>query len=163
MTERKEQRAATKFCFLLVKTAAETVAMLQTAYKDVVMRKTQVFEWFERFKSGQMSLEDQPRSGPSSSRTDENIMKIHELILEDLRRTIDELADLSGVSWSSCQRILNDELEIKRVAAKMVPRLLMDGQKQSRMDACRELKEHLEVDPDLFSKVITGDESWCYG
>ena len=29
------------------------------------------------------------------------------------------------------------------------------------MDACRELKEHLEIDPDLFLKVITGDESWC--
>jgi hypothetical protein len=24
------------------------------------------------------------------------------------------------------------------------------------------MKEHLEIDPDLFSKVITGDESWCY-
>ncbi|XP_068232134.1 protein GVQW3-like [Palaemon carinicauda] len=124
------------------------------------MSKTQVFEWFTRFKSGQMSLEDQPCSErPSSSRKDENIIKIHELILEDHRRTIDELADLSGVSWSSCQRILDDELGMIRVAAKMVPCLLKDGQKHSRMDACRELKEYLEVDPDLFSKVITGDES----
>jgi len=30
------------------------------------------------------------------------------------------------------------------------------------VDACCELKEHLEIDPDLFSKIITGDESWCY-
>jgi hypothetical protein len=30
------------------------------------------------------------------------------------------------------------------------------------VDACRELKKHLEFDPDLFSKVITHDESWCY-
>ena len=164
MAEKKEQRAAVKFCFLLGKTAAETVAMLQTAYKDVAMSKTQVYEWFARFKNGQMSLEDKPRSGrPSTSRTDENITKIHELIMEDRRRTIDELVNLTGVSWSSCQRILNEELGMKRVAAKMVPRLLTDGQKQSRMDACRELKEQLEVDPDLFSKVITGDESWCYG
>ncbi|XP_068250807.1 protein GVQW3-like [Palaemon carinicauda] len=117
------------------------------------MSKTQVFEWFARFKNGQMSLEDQPRSGrPSSSRTDENIMKIHELILEDRVRTIDELPDLSGVSWSSCKQILNDKLGMKIVAAKMVPRLLTDGQKQSRMDACRELKEHLEVVPDLFRR-----------
>ncbi|KAK3889822.1 hypothetical protein Pcinc_006190 [Petrolisthes cinctipes] len=31
------------------------------------------------------------------------------------------------------------------------------------MNTCRELKEHFDVDPDLFLKVITGDESWCYG
>ena len=102
MTERKEQRAAVKFCFLLGKTAAETVAMLQTAYKDVAMSKTQVYEWFACFKNGQMSLEYQPCSGrPSTSRTDENITKIHELIMEDHHRTIDELVDLIGVSWSS--------------------------------------------------------------
>ena len=52
---------------------------------------------------------------------------------------------------------------MRRVAAKLVLRLLMDDQKQSRMNVCRELKKQLEVDPDLFSKVITGDESWCYG
>ena len=51
---------------------------------------------------------------------------------------------------------------MKRVAAKFVPYMLTVDQKQSRVDACRELKEHLEIDPDLFSKVITGDKSWCY-
>jgi len=57
-----------------------------------------------------MSLEDQPRSGrPSTSRTDENIQKIRDAILFDHRRTIDELEALTGVSWSSCQRILTEE------------------------------------------------------
>jgi hypothetical protein len=30
------------------------------------------------------------------------------------------------------------------------------------VDAYCELKEHLEIDPDLLLKVITGEESWCY-
>jgi len=51
---------------------------------------------------------------------------------------------------------------MKRVAAKLVPHVLTADQKQSQVDAWRDLKEHLEIDPDLFSKVITGDESWCY-
>ena len=51
---------------------------------------------------------------------------------------------------------------MKIVAAKFVPHVLTADQKQSRVDACRELKEHLEIDPDLFPKVITGDESWHY-
>jgi len=163
MAEKWEQRAAVKFCFLLGKMAGEAIVMLETAYKKAAMGKTQVYEWFSRFRDGELSLADQPRSGrPSTSRTDENIARIRELILEDRRRTIDELVDLSGVSWSSCQRILSEELQMKRVAAKFVPHVLTADQKQSRVDACRELKEHLEIDPDLFSKVITGDESWCY-
>jgi hypothetical protein len=82
--------------------------------------------------------------------------------LEDRHRTIDEIVDLSGVSWSSCQWILSEELQIERVAAQFVPHVLTADQKQSRVDACCELKEHLEIEPDLFPKVITGNESWCY-
>jgi hypothetical protein len=167
MAEKLEQRAAVKFCFLLEKTAGETVVMLETAYKEAALGKTQVFKWFSHFRNGELSVADQPQSGrPSTSRTDENIMIIHELILEDCHRIIDDLVDLYGVSWSSCQRILSEELQMNRVAAKFVPHMHMADQKQSRVDVCRELKEHLEIDPDLpadlFSKVITGDESWCY-
>lgn len=37
--ETKEQRAFVKFCFLLEKTAPETVVMLETAYKDTAMNE----------------------------------------------------------------------------------------------------------------------------
>ena len=74
-----------------------------------------------------MSLEDQPQSGrPSTSRTDENFQKIRDAIMLDRRQTIDELETLTGVSSSSCQRILTEELHMKRVAAKFVPRLLLE-------------------------------------
>ncbi|KAJ8956956.1 hypothetical protein NQ318_014376 [Aromia moschata] len=53
-----EQRAAVKFCFLLRKNAAETVLMLKTAYKDDAIGKTQVYEWFDRFKNDDMSIDD---------------------------------------------------------------------------------------------------------
>ena len=120
MAEKLEQRAVVKFWFLLGKTAGETVVMLETAYKEAALGKTQVYEWFSRFRNGELSLADQPRSGrPSTSRMDENIARIRELILEDRRRTIDDLVDLFGVSWSSCQRILSEELQMKRAAAKI--------------------------------------------
>jgi len=58
MAENKEQRVCVKFCFLLGKSAAETVLMLQEA-----LSRTQVYEWYSHFKGGEMSCEDQPRSG----------------------------------------------------------------------------------------------------
>ena len=44
MADCREQRAAVKFCFLLGKSAAETIVMLQTAYGDAALSKTRVYE-----------------------------------------------------------------------------------------------------------------------
>ena len=51
---------------------------------------------------------------------------------------------------------------MKRVAVKFVPRLLSEDQRASRLDVCREMKDQLKTDPDFLSKIIIGDESWCY-
>ena len=67
----------------------------------------------------------------------------------DGRRTIDEL---TGISWSSCQRILTEELHMKRFAAKFVPPLLSEDQRAYRLDVCREMKEQLKTDPDFCPK-----------
>ena len=32
----------------------------------------------------------------------------------------------------------------------------------NRLEACREMKDQLKTDPDFLSKIITGDEPWCY-
>jgi len=45
MAEKLKLRAVVKFCFLLGKTAGETVVMLEKAYKEVAMGKTQVYDW----------------------------------------------------------------------------------------------------------------------
>lgn len=49
---------------------------------------------------------------------------------------------------------------MQQVAAKFVPHLLKEGQKQSQTNVCYELKEQLEDDLDLLMKVITDDKSW---
>ena len=99
MADCREQRAAVKFRFLLGKSAAETMVMLKTAYGDSALSKTRVYEWFSRFKNGEMSIEDQPRSGrPATSKSDENVDKINAFIREDRRRTIDQLFEMNGIS-----------------------------------------------------------------
>ena len=81
--------------------------MLREGFKEEALSQARVYDWFSRFKRGDMSLADQPRPGrPSTSRTDENIQKIRDVIMFDRCRTIDKLETLTGVSWSSCQQIL---------------------------------------------------------
>ena len=74
--------------------------MLQKAFKEEALSRTQVFEWFARFKRGEMRVEDHPHSGrPSTSRTDENVGKIREKINEDRRYTTDDISEATGVSF----------------------------------------------------------------
>jgi hypothetical protein len=46
----KEQRICVKFCFKIVKTAAETHNMLREAYGDDALSQI-TYEWFKRFKN----------------------------------------------------------------------------------------------------------------
>ena len=49
-----------------------------------------------------MSVEEQMSCGhPSTSRTDENVEKVYQAGLADRRRTINEISEITGVSWSS--------------------------------------------------------------
>ena len=103
MADNNEQRGWVRFCFLLGKSAAETVLKLQEAFKEEVLSRTQVYEWYSRFKGGEMSCEDQPRSGQSSTcQNDENLDKVCIAINAGHRRTIDNISEITGLSWSSC-------------------------------------------------------------
>ena len=128
------------------------------------MGQTQTYEWFKRFKNGRTSIEDDERSGrPSCANNEENVALVREKIHEDRRQTIHDVCAALGLSYGTCQRILSHELGMRRIAAKFVPRLLSNDQKQHRVSVCTELNEQFENDPNFISRIITGDETWVYG
>ena len=51
---------------------------------------------------------------------------------------------------------------MRRIAAKFVPRLLNNEQRDHRVQVCTELQNAVRHDPDFLSRVITGDESRLY-
>ena len=89
----------------------------------------QCHKWYQRFKSGRMSIEDDPKSGqPSTSMDDNHVEKVLALIHQNHRLTVREVAEEVGICKSSCHLNLTDKLKILRVAAKFVPRLLTHAQ-----------------------------------
>jgi len=52
MCESTEQRICIKFCFKIRKTATEMYQLLQQAYGEDAIGRTQVFDWFCQFKEG---------------------------------------------------------------------------------------------------------------
>ena len=52
---------------------------------------------------------------------------------------------------------------MRRVAAKFVPRLLTDAQKENRVTVSQELFGSSNADENFLINVITGDENWMHG
>ena len=108
--------------------------MLQQANGEDCLSRTQCHEWDQRFKSGRTSIEDDPKAGrPSTSTDDDHVEKVRAVNREKRRLTVREVFEEVGIAKSSCHTILTEKLKMHRVAAKFVPRLLTDEQKENRV------------------------------
>ena len=86
---------------------------MQQAYGEDAMGRTQVFDWFCRFKEGRTSVESDPRSGRQSTwRHEEMIAKVRTIVCNNRRLTAREIADDCGISVGSCDAILTDDLHM---------------------------------------------------
>jgi len=142
MEEKVQQHVCNDFCFRLEKTGAETYEMLQAAFRESCPSRSKTFEWYSHFKSGRRSFEDDPRPGrPSTYHTKEAVAHVREIIRADRRLTIREVAEEVGIAFSTCQKILTEDLRMRRVTAKFVPRLLTVEQKDDCMSICTDLRD----------------------
>jgi len=138
--------------------------MIQQGFGDQSLSRTQVFRWHARFKAGRTSVDDDEHTGrPTSCTTPETVARIQEIIRQDRRRTIRDIAGEMDVGYGTCQRVLTEELGMQRVAAKFVLRILTADQLHQRVSVCTELRQLATDDETFLSRVITGDESWVCG
>ncbi|UYV84734.1 hypothetical protein LAZ67_X003247 [Cordylochernes scorpioides] len=90
-------------------------------------------------------------------------MKWRKMILANRRITVREVDEDLNISIGSCHSIFINDLGMRRVAAKFVPKLLNCDQKQHRMNIANEMLDSVRDDPNLLQRIITGDEAWVYG
>ena len=82
---------------------------MTTVHCDSALSRTMLFEWAHRFKNGQLNIKDSPRSARPISATDEkNIKAVENLVVEDHRITIQEIAEILAISSSTVHGILHD-------------------------------------------------------
>jgi len=163
MTERLEQRYCIKFCQKLGDSQVETIRKIQRVFGDDAMGITQIKEWYNRFKDGPTSGESDVRSGrPSTSRNDELIDQVRNLVMQGRRVTVREFSEEVGISIGSVHSILTDDLALRRVSAKFVLKLQTMEQKQLRLEVVQDMLDSANSDPEFLNIVMTGDESWVY-
>ena len=106
------------------------------------MSRTRFFEWHRRFKEEREEVEDDHRSGrPSTSRTDENGERVRQKVRNDRRLSVRIIADELGMNSEWVWRIITKDLGMRKICAKMVPRLLHEGQQEQRVEVCQDVLE----------------------
>jgi [histone H3]-lysine36 N-dimethyltransferase SETMAR len=123
-----------------------------------------VKKWAALFRFGRTSIEDDPRSGrPNEAVTSENVDKVHQLVMNDRRLTVRQMSEELGMSKSTVDRIVKEELEMTKVSARWVPKLLTADQKVVRRRMSRDNLNLFDYNPDEFlARFVTVDETWAH-
>ena len=157
-----ETWAVIKFFFLLQgKAPKEIHAILTEILGEYAPSYAIIKNWVAQFKRGDFSTCDAPRPRrPETLTTPE----IHELILEDRWISAKSLAEQLGISLERVGPIINEDLDMRNLSEKWVPKCLNADQKRQRCQSSEQILEFFgEHDPnDFLSRLVTMDETWLY-
>ena len=161
---KEEQRVVIRFLWSEGVPGAEIRPMLSTQYGDSALPHRSVYEWIEKFKSGQTSVTHEEGAGcPSTSTTDEMIQQAREMVLANWRVAISEVACSLQISHGSAYQIIHDELGFHKVCARWVPRELTAEHKRKRVEICQHLLNRYNNEgKEFLSRILTGDEMWVH-
>ncbi|CAH1970352.1 unnamed protein product [Acanthoscelides obtectus] len=124
----------------------ECLAELLSVFGNEAPHHSTIFRWYRAFKRGRVSLSDDPRVGaPKTAVTHENGAAVRKLIIEDRHVTYREIEASLEISKTSIQKILHEELGVRKLVSRWIPHLLTEEQKAARVNC-----------------IVSGDESWIY-
>lgn len=158
-----EQRISIKFCVKLNKSASETHHLLKEAYGDEVMSRARVFDWHKRFKEGREDVRDDARSGrPVTHRTDENIQKVKDLVCSNRQLTVRMMAEELKLDKETVRLILKENLNMRKISAKVTSGILKDDPKPQKLDFRSDLSKETRKHSLCVKKKVTSSETWCH-
>jgi len=143
-------RTALIFCYHLKKIAAESHRMLVEAYSKHALGKSQCFEWFKKFKSGDFDVRNEER-GKSSKKFEDS--ELQALLDEDDAQT-PQLTNQLNVT----REAVSIRLKSMGKMGKWVPHELNERQ-ENRKTTCEML---LAKRKSFLHRIVTGDEKWIY-
>ncbi|PNF30228.1 hypothetical protein B7P43_G02536 [Cryptotermes secundus] len=126
-SRRVRQRAVIEFLCCGNETVGNLHKRLKNVCGDEAVDRSSVGRWARRLsgEGGHTNIRDSPRTGtPHTAQTPDNVQRVNDMVLEDRCVTL-------GIGEVTVCRILK-ELELKKVCAKRVPRMLTDNHKETR-------------------------------
>jgi len=161
----KEQyRSVIRFSFLEGKSLSGIKEHLDAVYGDFSPSMATVKNWFNEYQRGRTSVFDEPRPGaPKTATTEDKVTKIHDLVLADRRLKVRELAETIGISKDRVGHILHEILDMRKLSARWVPRLLTPDNKRNRVTTSEQSLTLFKRNPKEFlRRFVTVDETWIH-
>ena len=87
----------------------------------------------------------------------EIIDQIYELILEDRSISAKSIAEQLGISRKRAGSIIHEDLDLRKLSAKWVPKCLNTDQKRQRCQSSEQILEFFRRDPNDFLSGAIGD------
>ena len=161
---RYDIRVIIKFSVILGKDASCIHKDLVTVLRENAPSIQTVRKWVKAVSEGRDDMEDEPRPGrPETACGDANIYKVLVSLSDDRRKTCEEISTETSMSRTPVFRFLTNKLNKKKKFSKWVPHLLIDGQKESRVNFSRNFLRRFQTEQnDFLGRIITGDETWVY-
>ncbi len=161
MDKKVEQRTVLSFLSRVGNKPIDCWRQMRQVFGTETMSVNCVRVWHRRFQEGRTDFKDNKHTErPRSARSAANIQKVRDCLQEDQRSTVHDIIDHAQLSKTSVHAIIKKDLGLSKVAPKVIPKLLTDEQKCFRVRLCEENLALLRDDPNLMSRVVTGDESW---
>jgi histone-lysine N-methyltransferase SETMAR len=83
------------------------------------------------------------------------------MVLDDWRMKVREIAETIDISKEHVGYILHEELHMKKLCARWVPRLLTADQKRTRMKISEQCLERFSKNKtDFLRRFVIMDETW---
>ena len=96
----------------------------------------------KHFSEGRESVTDEERSGrPATSRTEENIAKVRQIVRENRRLTVRSIAEQMNNNRETVKKILTEDLDKRKVCGKMAPKELTEKKAKKSHDLPRSFGE----------------------
>ena len=127
-----EQGCAIKLCVKLADSATVKYEKLQRVYGEHSLSRAQVFRWHKSFLEGREQVENEPRAGRfPTSKTDDNVERVRSLKRSDRRLTFRMISSELKLNRFNIHQILTQDLYMRKLCAKMVPKNLTNGTLQT--------------------------------
>jgi histone-lysine N-methyltransferase SETMAR len=85
------------------------------------------------------------------------------MVMDDRRMKVREIAENTGISKERVGYVLHEELDMKKLCARWVPRLLTADQERTRMKFSEQCLERFNKNKTHFlRRFITMDETWIH-
>ena len=140
MDGKNEQTLAITFCFKAALSATGTLVLVQKAYGNEAMIRSNVFGWYSRFRDGRVLVEDDEKGGrPKSTRTEVNIAAVADLVKNDRQIASRMIAESLKIPKTVVLRILKEDLGKRKLCARFILHSLKPEQRKEEATSCQDI------------------------